>query len=196
MPDKSEELQILGKITGYFGVKGWVKIYSYTEPRDNIVRYRSLQIKPGGHQGGHWQAITLDVGKAHGKGVVAHFSGYDNREIAASLIGAKLAVQRSCFKAAQDDEYYWADLIKLSVVNLDGIKLGRVTHLMETAAHDVLIIRPEPRDGEIKAAEEILIPFVLDHYVLKVDLDAGVITVDWPADWNDSNEKQGPDELG
>ena len=178
--EKTSELYVLGKISGYYGVKGWVKIYSYTQPRENIVRYKALKIKLGR---GQWQDIRLDSGKAHGKGVVAHFDGYDNREIAAGLIGAELAIYRSEFKTASKNEYYWADLIGLTAINLEDIELGQVKRLIETAANDVLIISPAQKED---SKVEILIPFVLEHYVKKVDLEANTITVDWPVSWNES----------
>ncbi len=181
MSEESNELYVLGKISGYYGVKGWLKIYSYTQPRENIVRYKNLKVKLAK---GQWQDIRMDSGKAHGKGVVAHFSGYDNRDIAASLIGAELAVYRSEFKTAANNEYYWADLIDLNAVNLEGIELGQVKRLIETAANDVLVISPDQKDN---AKTEILIPFVVDHYVKSIDLDANTIIVDWPVSWNDSD---------
>lgn len=190
MSEKAEQLHILAKITGYYGVKGWLKLYSFTEPRDNIIHYPALKIRRNKREG--WQDIKLDSGKAHGKGVIAHFTGYDNREIAASLIGAELAVYRSDFKPAGKDEYYWSDLIGMTVKNLEGIELGQVTRLMETAANDVLVINTNSSSqisasqdsASQKSSEEILIPFVLDHFIEQVDLDAGTITVDWPVDWN------------
>ncbi|MCW8930982.1 MAG: ribosome maturation factor RimM [Gammaproteobacteria bacterium] len=187
MSDESKELHILGKISGYYGVKGWVKIYSYTQPRENIVRYKSLKIRSGNNSKEQWQDIQLDSGKAHGKGVVAHFTNYDNREDSAVLIGAELAVHRSDFKPAAKDEYYWTDLINLTVINQEGVELGQISSLIETAANDVLVIKPT-EDATDKT--EILIPFVLDHYVKTVDLEAGTIMVDWLTEWNESNEKQ------
>ncbi|MCU7836476.1 MAG: ribosome maturation factor RimM [gamma proteobacterium symbiont of Taylorina sp.] len=175
----SDELYVLGKITGFYGVKGWLKLYSYTDPKENIVQYSSLKIKLGKQ----WQSINLDTGKTHGKGVVAHFSGYDNREIAAVLIGSELAINRSNFKASAKDEYFWADLIDLKVINLQGVILGSVSRLMETSANDVLVIKDI--ESEAKLADEILIPFVLNHYIERVDLNSGIITVDWPVDWNE-----------
>lgn len=200
MSEESKELHIpglhiLGKVSGYYGVKGWVKIYSYTQPRENIVRYKTLKIKFGNASKGlsakkEWQDIQLDSGKAHGKGVVAHFSGYDSREISAALIGAELAAHRSEFKSAAKDEYYWTDLIDLIAINLQGVELGRVSRLIETAANDVLVLNPikSPAQSDVNALDksEILIPFVLDHYVKKVDLEAGTIMVDWPVEWNES----------
>jgi len=185
MSEESKDLYVLGKVTGYYGVKGWVKLYSYTEPKENIVRYHSLQIKRSPRE--EWQPIQLDSGKAHGKGVVAHFSGYDNREISASLIGSELGVNRSDFKPAGKDEYYWTDLIKLQVVNLQGVELGQVNHLIETAAHDVLVIDSIADIDGSKTVNEILIPFVQGHYIKNVDLQEKVITVDWLTDWNSSD---------
>jgi len=178
MSEETKELHVLGKISGYYGVKGWLKIYSYTQPRDNIVRYKNLKVKFS--KNALWQDIKLDSGKAHGKGVVAHFDGYDSRESAASLIGAELAVYRSDFKRADKNEYYWTDLIGLTALNLDGVELGKVKSLLETAANDVLVINT-------KEKEEILVPFVMQHYVANVDLDAGTITLDWSVSWNDKD---------
>ena len=187
MSEETEELHILGKITGYYGVKGWLKIYSYTQPRENIVRYKSLQIRLGNSRGASnaWQAIALDSGKAHGKGVVAHFTGYDTRELSAALIGAELAVPRSEFKPAAENEYYWTDLIGLKAVNLEGVELGQISSLMETAANDVLLIKPLQSNEA-----EILVPFVMPHFVKKVDLEQGVIELDWPVSWNDNSDSK------
>ena len=207
MSKQFEKLQVLGKITGFYGVKGWVKLFSYTDPRENIVQYSSLKIKlkrqdkkqhnkstspliiahdsnPSGRNQEQWQDIKLDSGKAHGKGVVAHFSGYDTREAAAILIGSELAVYRSDFKTTAKDEYYWADLVGLNVVNLEGIALGRVSRLMETAANDVLVIKSAQHENDANSIDEILIPFAMQHYVKRVDLQAGIIEVDWQSDWN------------
>ncbi len=207
MSKQFEKLQVLGKVTGFYGVKGWVKLYSYTDPRESIVQYSALKIKLkrqdkkqhnkstppliiahdgnlSGRNREQWQDIKLDSGKAHGKGVVAHFSGYDTREAAAILIGAEVAVYRSDFKATVKDEYYWADLVGLDVVNLEGIALGRVSRLMETAANDVLVIKSAQHESDANSIDEILIPFAMPHYVKRVDLQAGIIEVDWPSDWN------------
>ena len=195
MSEESEELHILGKVSGYYGVKGWVKIYSYTQPRENIVRYKTLKIKLGNSSKSGWQDIQLDSGKSHGKGVVAHFVGYDDREISAQLLGAELAVQRSDFKPVAKNEFYWTDLIGLTVINLENIELGQVERLIETAANDVLVINPTKDESNTLnhshlEKNEILIPFVLEHFVKKVDMEAGTIVVDWLVDWNESNDNK------
>lgn len=210
MSKQFEKLQILGEITGFYGVKGWVKLFSYTDPRENIVQYSTLKIKLGkqdkkqqkkstpplivASKSGssarkefsreQWQDIRLDSGKAHGKGVVAHFAGYNTREDAAVLIGSELAVYRSDFKSTAKDEYYWADLIGLNVINLEGIALGSVVRLIETAADDVLVIKSVQNETGTELVDEILIPFVMERYIEHVDLEAGIIEVDWQADWN------------
>ena len=126
----------------------------------------------------------LDNGKSHGKGVVAHFSGYDTRESAAHLINAELAIYRSDFKRALKNEYYWADLIGLTVINLEEIELGKITSLIETAAHDVLVVHSDPSND---SDSEQLIPFVMQHYIKNIDLDANLMTVDWQTSWNDKD---------
>jgi len=189
MSEQSKELYVLGKISGYYGIKGWLKIFSYTQPRENIVRYKTLKIKfsnshPVNNSTDEWLDITLDNGKVHGKGVVAHFTGYDTRESAASLIDAELAVYRSNFKRALKNEYYWADLIGLTVVNLEEIELGKISSLIETAAHDVLVVRTVNNND---AGSELLIPFVMQHYIKNIDLDTAIMTVDWQTSWNDKD---------
>ena len=179
MSKNSEAYYVLGKVSGFYGVRGWVKLYSYTDPRENIIKYSSLKIKLNGQ----WQEIILDTGKAHGKGVVAHFVGYDTREAVAALVGSELAVQRSDFKATTKDEFFWADLIGLKVINLEGVVLGSVSRLLETSANDVLVIKAAETNVEAKVPDEILIPFVLQHYIKSVDLKKGDIIVDWPVDW-------------
>ena len=174
---------ILGKISGFYGVKGWVKLYSYTQPKENIVSYKNVQIKLSGC----WQNISLDAGKLHGKGVIAHFSGYDDRDAVAGLLGAEISVNRSQLQDNAEGEYYWADLVGLKVVNTKGIDLGQVTALIETPAHDILVVRA-PESVEQKTSQrnmriEYLIPFVVDRYIHSVDVDTGVITADWDETW-------------
>ncbi len=170
---------ILAKVTGYYGVRGWVKLYSYTDPRDNILRYGSMQV----NLNGDWQNITLDTGKMHGKGVIAHFSGYDTREQTASLLGAQLAVMQADLKPLAENDYYWHDLIDLQVKNRQELLLGKVKRLIETAAHDVLVVQPE-QHSNTKPEDEILIPYVPGKFVDHVDLETGLIQVDWQPEWN------------
>jgi 16S rRNA processing protein RimM len=158
---------LVGRIAGVYGVKGWVRIESWTEPRTRIFRYQPWWLRAGSGE----TKIDGAEGREQGKGLVACLPGIDDREQAASLIGCDIEVPRSALPAPRAGEVYWADLEGCEVVTVDGVALGRISHLVETGANDVLVVR----DG----ARERLIPYVRDEYVTEVDLDAGRVTVDW-----------------
>ena len=170
MADLKHELLELGKISGVFGVKGWVKVHSFTDPRDRIAEYGSWQIK----QKGQWREVKLEAGKSQGKTVIAKLEGIDDRDEAMLLMGAKIAIRQDQLEKLDADEYYWRDLEGLQVINTEGVDLGTVSHMMETGANDVMAV---------KGDQERLIPFTQGHAVQKVDLSAGVITVEWDADF-------------
>ncbi|NVJ67393.1 MAG: ribosome maturation factor RimM [Gammaproteobacteria bacterium] len=163
---------VVGKVNGAYGIKGWVKVYSYTDPKENILSYNPWYMKVKGQ----WQPLEITNGREQGKTVVAHIKGCDDRNLAESYHGNELAIDESQLPQLEGDDYYWRDLVGLSVVNLQGEDFGQVKKLMETGANDVLVVKA---DGK----EEILIPFVLEHSVIKVDLAAKLITVDWQADY-------------
>jgi len=168
--DENDLIQV-GRISGLYGVKGWVKIYSYTEPRENIIGYSPWLLKINGQ----WQTVEVERGRQHGKGVVAKLVSYDDRDQVAPLIDADIAIHRTQLPPAKKGEFYWLDLIGLQVVNVQGEVLGKVIKLMPTGANDVLVVQG---DGE-----EILIPYVWEVFILNVDLDQQQITVDWQADY-------------
>jgi 16S rRNA processing protein RimM len=160
---------ILGRIVGLFGVRGWIKVYSYTEPREAVLDYRDWLLD----RDGDWQRVELAEGKRHGKAVIARLEGIDDRDAAAELIGSDIGVDRDALPEPEEGHYYWADLEGLAVVHRDGTELGRVACLVATGANDVLVV-----DGPV----ERLIPFVPGTVILDVDLAAGVIHVDWEWD--------------
>jgi 16S rRNA processing protein RimM len=147
-------------------VKGWVRVFSWTDPRDNIVHYQPWYLRCGGV----WRARRVAEGKRHGKGVVARLEGCENRDQAAGLMDCEIGVRRDQLPPTAPGEYYWSDLLGLDVVNLHDEPLGRVDHLLETGANDVLVVQGE---------RERLIPFVPGKVVVRVDLESGVIRVDW-----------------
>lgn len=163
---------LLGRIVGVHGLRGEVKLESWTEPRLRILDYRPwlLETAPG-----EVKQIGRVQGRAQGKGVVASLPGVADREAAAALIGANIYVPRPALPALQG-EFYQEDLAGLAVVNLAGVSLGKVSHLFDTGANLVLVAR----DGD---GRERLIPYVPDVYVQAVDLKAGRITVDWDEDF-------------
>ncbi len=168
----TEEFLPVGKISGAFGIKGWVKVFSFTEPRSNILEYTPLFIKIQGE----WKEIEVTGGKAQGKGVVMGFKNVTDRNQTLSLIGAELAIRKSQLAPAEDNEYYWTDLIGLEVINEQEQTLGLVDSLLETGANDVLVVKTVQ-------GVEILVPFVLDVIVKSVDIDKQRILVDWQIDY-------------
>lgn len=165
---------LLGRISGLFGVDGWVKVYSYTEPPSNILEYSPWFVSPD------WHALRLVSGRRQGRGLVALLGPQDSqlaladRNAAAGLVGAEIAIARASLPAPGPERVYWADLIGCAVRNAGGAELGRVSDLMATGAHDLLIVSGE---------RERLIPFVRERFVLEIDLAARVITVDWDCDF-------------
>ena len=160
---------VLGRIAGVFGVKGWVKVISHTEPREGILEYQNWLLK----RGDGWQAVRLEDGKLHGKSVIAKLPDIDDRDAAAELLDAEIAVPREELPKTDDGEYYWADLEGLQVVHRDGRSLGKVAYLLATGANDVLVVNGDA---------EQLIPFVMGEVILDVDLGKGQISVDWEWD--------------
>jgi 16S rRNA processing protein RimM len=159
----------LGKIVGVFGIKGWVKVFSETRPREQIFKYSPWLLELNGSV---IEAELLE-GKVQGKGLIASLKGFTDCEQAKQLTGAVITVPEQALPATGKDEYYWSQLVGLNVVNLQGANLGRVKSLFETGANDVMIV---------KGDEEHLIPFTR-YAVIDVDLDSGMITVDWDEDF-------------
>ncbi|AMK77777.1 ribosome maturation factor RimM [Methylomonas methanica] len=161
----------VGQVSGVFGVKGWVKVYSFTDPRENILQYSPWILR----KNSQIQEVKLLGGRRQGSLVVAELQGITDRDLAAELMGADILIRKQQLPKASDGEYYWADLIGLEVHNREGCKLGKVDHLLETGANDVLVVV----DGEL----ERLIPFLQQSTILKINLDDGLIIVDWDPDF-------------
>jgi 16S rRNA processing protein RimM len=166
-----EDYIVVGRIVGLYGVRGWVKVFSHTQPRENILGYTTWYLK----RDGEWVGIALEEGRTQGKGIVAKLQGCDDRDAAAGLMETSVAIRREQLPPAAPGEYYWADLKGLRVSNLDGVELGRVSHLQETGANDVLVVR--------QGKQERLIPFVQGQFVTDIDLEKGEMTVDWDPDF-------------
>ena len=159
----------LGRVSGVFGVKGWLKVQSYTEPRDNVARFGVWTLRLNGAE----RVFEVEDGQGHGGNVVAKLRGIDDPDRAREWLGAEIVVERERLPEARADEFYWTDLEGLEVRTMTGVSLGRVEHLLATGANDVLVLRGPP---------ERLIPFVVGPVVKQVDLAAGLIVVDWSLD--------------
>ncbi len=160
----------MGRVSGAFGVRGWVKVRSDCEPVERLLEYSPWQIDTATG----WRSHVLVDGKVHGSSLVAKLADIDDRDQARELAGADIAVDRSQLPVLAEDEYYWHDLIGLGVVTRDGNELGRVSGLMQTGTNDVLVVSGE---------RERLIPFIREQVVLAVDAEARRIEVDWDPDF-------------
>lgn len=148
-----------------------MKVFSHTQPRENILNYSPwLLIKNG-----KGEAFKVVDGYRHGNAVVAQLEGIDDRDAAAALMGREIRIRREQLPKPKSGEYYWADLVGLRVENAAAVYLGVVDHLLETGANDVLVVI----DGEIQR----LIPFLQNHTVISIDLDAKQMVVDWDPDF-------------
>lgn len=163
----------VGKIGAPYGVRGWVKVQSFTETIENLLDYEPWYVRKSGN-GDTWKTASVEEAKIHGKGIIAKFTGCDDRDAAISMRGQEIAIRRDQLPEPAEGEYYWIDLEGLEVKTLDGISLGRVDHMLETGANDVMVVKGE---------RERLIPFVMVHIVHDVDLKGGVIRVDWDPDF-------------
>ncbi len=171
MSEAAPDLLVIGRITGPFGIKGWVKIHSYTEPMENLLGYGNCQFG----RKGEFQPLQLEEGRPHGKGLVARLRNVDDRNAAEALKGCEIVVPRAALPALQNDEYYWHQLEGLAV-NCNGELLGRVNQMMETGANDVLVVKPCEGSRDDR---ERLIPWLRGSVVTAVDVKAGTIEVDW-----------------
>ncbi|MBX3709765.1 MAG: ribosome maturation factor RimM [Gammaproteobacteria bacterium] len=158
---------IVGKVGATYGIHGWLKIHAYTEYAANILEYRPWYIK---HENSTWIAVEVDSGRMHGSSIIAKLAGVNTPEEARLFTGATIAVARSQLPQLKENEYYWSDLIGLTVINKNGEVLGTVIYLMETGSNDVLVIKGE---------KEHAIPYLLGTVIIKVDLAKQEIHVDW-----------------
>lgn len=159
----------LGSISGFFGVKGWVKLYSYSRPRVGIGKYRDFYL------GENKTPVRFSQIKESGKNVIGHIQGIDSRETATPYIGQSLFIKQQDLPKLEN-EYYWRELIGLTVINQHGVVLGRIVEMLETGANDVMVVDYH--------GQELLIPYAFSHYVLSVDLDKQEMRVDWELDDN------------
>jgi 16S rRNA processing protein RimM len=160
----AHKIMALGYISAVHGIKGWVKVHSWTRPLEAILDYQPWLL------GEERKAVKILDGRKQGKGVVACLPGIEDRQQAMIMVGQQIFVRREQMPATAEDEYYWSDLEGLEVHTTKGVLLGKVERLMDTGANDVLVIRGQ---------RQHLVPFVQGQYVTRVDLEGGLIEVDW-----------------
>jgi 16S rRNA processing protein RimM len=159
----------MGRIAAPFGIKGWVKVQTFSEDPGTLMDFESWRVGRGTEH----KHYTVETIQDHSNSLVAKLEGIDDRDAAYALRGQEISVPRSKLQPPEENEYYWSDLIGLTAVNREGVELGKVDSLMETGAQDVLVI---------KGKREHLVPF-LAQFVGKVDVAGGTIEVDWGEDY-------------
>lgn len=174
-PAAADELIVLGKIFSVHGVRGEVKVYSFTDPLDNVLDYPRWTLT----RDGEVKQVEVASGRVQGKFLVVKLKGLDDRDVARTYAGFEIRVPESELPELEEDEFYWHQLEGLSVINQDGQLLGKVDHLLETGANDVMVVRP--CTGSLDDRERLL-PYT-EQCVQAIDLDAGEMRVDWDADF-------------
>jgi 16S rRNA processing protein RimM len=164
--DSSALIQ-LGFVGAPFGVRGWIKLRSHTDPPERLLEHRSLQI---GREGA-WRTFQIEATGRSGGALTAKLVGIEDRDQAAALRGSEVCVPRAELPQRNDKDFYRADLIGCDVVNLAGTPLGVVQHFVETPAQALMVVRGE---------KEYWVPAVPLH-LRRVDLTARRVVVDWEA---------------
>ena len=165
---KAEAAHIkIGKVGSPYGIRGWLKIHSYTEFGASILDYMPWYVEQGEDQ---WRELIVEEGRMHSGQVIAKIAGYDTPEEARLLTGKTITILRSQLPKLNKNEYYWSDLEGLTVINKNGVVLGKVIYLIETGSNDVLVV---------KGDKEHAIPYLPGTVVLDVNLEKQEIHVDW-----------------
>ncbi|MCA1767008.1 MAG: ribosome maturation factor RimM [Idiomarina sp.] len=172
---QSEQI-VVGRIGAVYGVKGWLKVQSFTDDPESIFEYSPWLLSQKTER-----ELNVVEWRRHNNGLIARLEGISNRDEAAGLTGADICITADELPALADDEFYWRDLIGMRVVNNDGYDMGVVEQIMPTASNDVLVVKANSNDGFGKS--ERLIPFIQSEYVTEVNKEEKRIQVEWPSDF-------------
>lgn len=171
------DMIVLGRIVGPYGLRGWVKVHPFGDDVASLGEMRQWWLGADDH-GRNWTPYVLQELKPHVKEWIVRFAQVDDRNAAEAIDGLYVAAPRSELPKTAANEYYWADLIGLAVVNTQGECLGKVTELLSSGAHDVLCVEQDD-GGNIRKR---LLPFVA-QVVKSVDSAKATICVEWGSDW-------------
>ncbi|MEO8102835.1 MAG: ribosome maturation factor RimM [Betaproteobacteria bacterium] len=170
----AEDIVVMARVGAPFGIKGWLKLQSFTQTPDSLDAYASWLLKAPAVANAAWEEFELEEFAVNTKGVFAKLKGCDDRTAAEKLVKREIGIPRDALSETNEGEVFWFDLIGCAVVNSAGATLGRVETLMETGANDVLVVK--------SGSEETLIPFI-DEVIVQVDREAKVITVNWSGEY-------------
>jgi len=167
---------VLGKIVSVHGVRGAVKVYSHTDPLDNVLDYAEWSLNRGSEQ----RTVSVLGGRVQGRVLVVNLKGIDDRNKAEELVDFEISIASDALPELEDGDFYWHQLEGLQVVNQEGQLLGKVDHLLETGSNDVMVVKP--CTGSVDQRERLL-PYLPGQFVIQVDLETKVIQVDWDAEF-------------
>ncbi|KAB0290575.1 ribosome maturation factor RimM [Vibrio fortis] len=170
---KQDEKIVMGKFGATYGIRGWLKVFSYTDNAESIFDYTPWYI----NQKGKWVEFNVESWKRHNKGMVCKLEGLEVREEAHTLTNFEIAVDPASLPELSEDEFYWRELFGMQVVTTKGYSLGEVTDLLETGSNDVLVVKANLKDAF--GQKERLIPYLEEQVIKKVDREAQRIEVDW-----------------
>ncbi|MBT3277588.1 MAG: ribosome maturation factor RimM [Candidatus Thioglobus sp.] len=156
---------LIGQINGLFGVQGWVKLFSYANPRKNILSYKPWHIEVDGV----WTTLEAIKGREQGKTIVAQLKGVNDREVARNYIGTELYIERSQLPKLPEGKYYWDELTNLEVINTNNILLGKISYMVDTGSNSVMVINGD---------NEHWVPYI-EPFLISIDMDKRQILVDW-----------------
>ena len=169
----TENQIILGKVGAVYGIKGWLRIHSFTDEPDAILDYFPWSLKLGNNT----RTVDVTDWRKHNKGLVVKVDGIDDRDDAQALVGSEILINESSLPELSQGDYYWRDLIGMAVVTTKGYDLGVVSDMLETGANDVLVVKANLNDGFSK--KERLIPYLLEQVIESVSIENKQICVDW-----------------
>jgi 16S rRNA processing protein RimM len=170
---RASDTLVIGKIGAPYGVKGWVKIISYTHDLDGVFTYSPWLL--GQEQEGTEYAV--DQWRTHNKGLVAKLVGVEDRDGAESIKNLEISIKAEMLPELDNDDVYWRDLVSMQVITVQGYNLGVIKELFETGANDVMLVKANLNDAY--GQKERMVPYLLDQVVKQVDRQAKTITVDW-----------------
>ena len=167
---------VLGKIVSVHGIRGAVKVLSHTDPLDNVLDYPQWSLRRGAEQ----RTVSVTGARVQGRVLIVQLKGVNDRNQAEELVNFEICVAQDALPDLEEGEFYWHQLEGLRVETLDGQLLGRIDHLLETGSNDVMVVKP--CEGSVDDRERLL-PYLPDLYVKHIDLQAGLMQVDWDVEF-------------
>lgn len=179
-PDQ-QQMVVLGRVNGAHGVKGWNKLESFTAEPDDIGKFKTWFIRGGKND--RWREVEWEEIRWQGKRLVMRMKGSTDRNGAEGLVGSEIAVRRSELPELGEDEFYWHQLIGLKVqCSRTNAVFGTISDMLETGANDVLVVTGKGCEGAMDDRER-LIPYLPEQVITEVNVNAGIVLVDWDAEF-------------